>query len=490
MSDQQVKNIAIALKDVDPKVITAIASFSTNQEPSRVRKTVTSVLRSSKQAKLSARDIQEVSTLLSTSFAHFKEEEWDIEKELGKGAYGVVSLMKSKASSKKIATKKFINRNGINHDVVREVGCYSLLIATRSPMYLDIVQGVVFEPSKISIALRLANGTLYEYAMNINQKRRIEVFGNVYNLATNCLAYLHACDIIHADIKTRNMLAWWNTDLEITELVIADFGLASSRPDRIAYTPGFKAPEILDNEHEDAPFPDKTTDIWALGMSLIEFLTKNTWAYTYEEDAIPWKIVDQTGYHDQILSMLNHTPSERLKLDEPILTFPERDWITINPLMTTFDYRELFERYSIMKVSTATFVQAVDIFWRYYHLSDSDIDPQEYLSAALIIASKWGEEKIIQYSFFGIPIKQLQKIEREILETLNGLVFIPGLEGLISNLENIPQRFRKNVWKQFIPDPIAFNEVVRNYPTWKAILGVSIKFVQLNKLTSFASYTR
>jgi serine/threonine protein kinase len=251
------------------------------------------------------------------------------------------------------------------------------------------------------------------------------------------------------------MLAWWNADLEITELVIADFGLASSRPDRIAYTPGFKAPEIHDNEHEDAPSPDKTTDIWALGMSLIEFLTKNTWAYTYEEDDIPWKIVDQTGYHDQILSMLNHTPSERLKLDEPILTFPERDWSSL----VDVSYK-LFGEYLYLPVSTATFVQAVDIFCRFKNIAKD----RNSFRSSLTIASKWGE--LTPLSYYNSNEK---KIEREILENLNGLVFIPGLEGLISNLEKIPQRQRKKVWDQFVPDPIAFNEVVRNFKESSAV---------------------
>lgn len=447
-NDQQVKNIAIALKDFDPKVITAIATFSTHQDPSQVRKTVKNVLRSSQKVKLSAMETQEVTNLLSTSFAQFKEEEWDLEKELGKGSYGVVSLMKSKTSTRKIATKKFLNRNGINHDIIREIGCYSLLIAARVPMYMDIVQGISFEENKISIGLKLADGTLYDYATKINQKRRIEVFGDVYSLATNCLAYLHECDIIHADIKSRNMLAWWDENLEITKLIIADFGLASSRPDRIAYTPGFKAPEILDNDYEDSPLPDKSTDVWAMGMTLIEFLTKKTWDYTYEADEVPWNIVDQTGYGNQIRSMLNHTPSERLKLEEPLLIFPERDW------SSNLVFTGLGKAFSKTTVSTATFVQAVDILCRFAHIANP---ASANFNAALIIASKWGEFEPLTYKK-----PSDREIEREMLSALKGLVFFPGLEGLIENINKLSIPHRKMVWDQFVPDPIAFNEIVKN----------------------------
>lgn len=61
------------------------------------------------------------------------------------------------------------------------------------------------------------------------------------------LWYIHSKNCIHRDLKPENML--FKTLNEDTDIVIADFGLASFLNEEIIFkrcgTPGFVAPEIL-----------------------------------------------------------------------------------------------------------------------------------------------------------------------------------------------------------------------------------------------------
>lgn len=90
------------------------------------------------------------------------------------------------------------------------------------------------------------------------------------------LAYLHAHDIVHRDIKPDNIL-----QNEEGVYVISDFGLSHSlraslqrvsgecNSNPLSGTIGYMAPELFDND----PKAVKASDIWALGVSLYEVAT-------------------------------------------------------------------------------------------------------------------------------------------------------------------------------------------------------------------------
>ena len=83
------------------------------------------------------------------------------------------------------------------------------------------------------------------------------------------LAFIHSFNIMHRDLKPENIL-FMTKDLE--SLKIADFGLAQSC-DQHPYTypkcgtPGFVAPEILEQDSEFAKY-SVVCDIFSAGVIL------------------------------------------------------------------------------------------------------------------------------------------------------------------------------------------------------------------------------
>lgn len=79
------------------------------------------------------------------------------------------------------------------------------------------------------------------------------------------LAYAHSSNVIHGDLKPRNILL-----TKTEEVKISDWGLgkvATSSSKSLGYTPGYAAPEQVRKES-----PDKMTDVYQLGLVFYEML--------------------------------------------------------------------------------------------------------------------------------------------------------------------------------------------------------------------------
>lgn len=64
----------------------------------------------------------------------------------------------------------------------------------------------------------------------------------------SAMAYLHSLGIVHRDIKPENLLVELDADGQVTELKLADFGLACEVVQpllAVCGTPTYVAPEIL-----------------------------------------------------------------------------------------------------------------------------------------------------------------------------------------------------------------------------------------------------
>jgi len=95
---------------------------------------------------------------------------------------------------------------------------------------------------------------------------------------TSGLTYLHSVNLLHRDLKSMNVLI--SHDKQTAKL--CDFGMTRLKLDNSSIqtqryfcgTPQWMAPELFNNEK-----PDKSTDIYALGMTFFEILTRT----------VPWK---------------------------------------------------------------------------------------------------------------------------------------------------------------------------------------------------------
>ncbi|KNC51201.1 STE/STE20/FRAY protein kinase [Thecamonas trahens ATCC 50062] len=100
------------------------------------------------------------------------------------------------------------------------------------------------------------------------------VIAAVLYQALSGLAYLHASDLIHRDIKSSNLLLAADGRVLVADLGAARLSWgAYSRSRTLAGSPCFMAPEVLQVVLEGSTGYDTKADIWSLGIMAIELAT-------------------------------------------------------------------------------------------------------------------------------------------------------------------------------------------------------------------------
>jgi serine/threonine-protein kinase len=116
----------------------------------------------------------------------------------------------------------------------------------------------------------------------------------------NVLAYVHQKQAIHRDIKPANIIRRWDNG----QLCLIDFGAVQdvssdlTAPTTVVGTPGYHAPEQAEGA---ATF---SSDIYALGMTAIQFLTGQYPLHLPKNDAneVVWQ--DLTDISDRLAAIL------------------------------------------------------------------------------------------------------------------------------------------------------------------------------------------
>ncbi|KAJ4794381.1 hypothetical protein LUZ62_045627 [Rhynchospora pubera] len=128
------------------------------------------------------------------------------------------------------------------------------------------------------------------------------------------LVYLHDRDVIHCDIKARNVLIGSNGCAKI-----ADFGCAKRgytfKKEPVRGTPIFMAPEVARGEEQGKP-----ADIWALGCMIIEMATGGS---PWEDVSDPISAMHRIGFSDEVLVMPSWLSEEAKDFLSKCL---RRDW--------------------------------------------------------------------------------------------------------------------------------------------------------------------
>jgi len=206
------------------------------------------------------------------------EDTYEDEGLIGEGTYGEVFLVSK--DGKRYASKisDFRERNG---STLRELRLLSYFSETSSQSHPNIISLVDFIPGdNFEIVLELAEGDLSKLATwNFTERRKKMI---LYQLAKG-LDEMHSNDVVHADIKSANIL-YTTCESGISQIegekdmrvMYSDFGVSSfgtcpgesDNSDNAAYTLWWRPPENLLGFSYSF-----SADIWALGCTFYEIVT-------------------------------------------------------------------------------------------------------------------------------------------------------------------------------------------------------------------------
>lgn len=252
-------------------------------------------------------------------------ENWKIGPKLGSGAFGVVYLCFDHETGRELAVKQ-VKLDGVNAEVSKEARALENELALlRNFQHERIVQyyGGRVEPKEITIFMEyMSGGSVYDVIQKYGALTE-QVAGKYTRQVLEGLAFLHMNVIVHRDIKGANVLRDNNGNVKL-----GDFGTSKRLQtintmmtsscqgcNTLTGTPYWMAPEVINGESYG-----RKADIWSLGCTVVEMLTKKPpWAHletmaaiykiATEEQPIPSNISKQTL--DFLKLTFRRVPAER-----------------------------------------------------------------------------------------------------------------------------------------------------------------------------------
>ncbi|CAF1092679.1 unnamed protein product [Rotaria sp. Silwood1] len=201
--------------------------------------------------------------------------------QIGEGGFGTVYIG-SYREYKEVGIKDVNSK--LSADALAEANILKTLTHPNIIQYIDIVQ----TPNQTSIIMEFIDGgSLYNYIKRTTQSLTYwKVTRQMMIDVAHGMAYLHSQHIVHADLKSLNVLLRHNYSA-----VICDFGLARTIADSRAVTTCYVrgtviwfAPELCFDRPERSSFQ---SDVWAYGCILLEIISqKIPWEDDYSNDNV------------------------------------------------------------------------------------------------------------------------------------------------------------------------------------------------------------
>jgi serine/threonine-protein kinase 24/25/MST4 len=189
--------------------------------------------------------------------------------KLGKGSFGEVYHGVEIETGKDVAIK--ILDLDINDDDLNDISKEISILSNCDSMYITRYHGAFLCGSKLWIIMDYAGGGSLRSIIKSGVFNEAAI-GVIMAQVLNALVYLHkSASIIHRDIKAANILL-----TEDGSVKLCDFGVAGQlsqsilRRNSFVGTPYWISPEIIKRSQYDYK-----TDIWSLGITVIELATGN-----------------------------------------------------------------------------------------------------------------------------------------------------------------------------------------------------------------------
>ena len=404
-----------------------------------------------------------------------KSVQYHLKQVIGRGSYGVVYKAINKHTDQVVAIKEIVYENDEElNDIMAEI---SLL---KNLNHHNIVKyhGFIRKSYELYILLEYcANGSLRRL-ISRSSTGLSENESKTYVTQTLLgLKYLHGEGVIHRDIKAANILLSADNTVKL-----ADFGVSTivnSSALTLAGTLNWMAPEILGNRGAST-----LSDIWSLGATVVEMLTKNPPYHNLTDANIYYAVENDTYYPpssfseslkdflskcfvknmykrptaDQLLKHVWITSTESTKADK-LNKFKEN--FTDADYHWDADFQEETLDISPSKISLATAPAA----WAENN-QEADLMPatESQLLSQLKSSSKpMGD----LYMFFGVC--SLENIADTIIECLSRTTVGPQLIATIGSIfsfdtQNNHSRLRlKFISMGGVPSIIKFEHIVKEF---------------------------
>lgn len=193
---------------------------------------------------------------------------YDLEVPIGQGGFGVVHAARSRETGDLVAVKMMERQATSRDKYLQEVAI--LADVGGKCNIVDLCDAFETKESFVMVMEYVDGGELFEHLLESGVFEEDRAQKLVVELC-HALSYLHANDVVHADIKPENILVGERENGEMLVRLI-DFGLAYRQHDeseRQLSTTGsigtlaYAAPEYLSRQESDS-----SVDIWALGVVL------------------------------------------------------------------------------------------------------------------------------------------------------------------------------------------------------------------------------
>ncbi|XP_076036081.1 serine/threonine-protein kinase Chk1-like [Oratosquilla oratoria] len=248
----------------------------------------------------------------------FETSDWSVVRELGRGAFGSVQLLKNRKAQELVARKEApasskpsLVREAVIHVQLRHENIVRLVCWTKTS-------------DKVFLIMEYCSGGTLFYAID---KLLQEDVGRYFSQLMSAVNYLHSRGVAHRDLKPENLLLTEEGVLKVADLGFAAVFIVNGKEvklkERVGTRP-YMAPEILRSRKYAGP----PTDLWACGVILFNMVSKNyPWRIADPQDSnykkwadqdvvlrqMPkWKKINESPWRTHLEALLSSDPQERL----------------------------------------------------------------------------------------------------------------------------------------------------------------------------------
>ena len=197
--------------------------------------------------------------------------DYQIIKEIGKGAYGTVYTANEKKTGKILAIKQI----DLETDWLPLLSEINMVIGLSHESIVNYFT-YFFEESKLWLVMEYCDGgSLSDIMKTLKKPLSEHEVSAVLRSVINSLIYVHSLGRIHRDIKAGNLLVTSKGVVKLCDFgVSAQLDEARQRTGTVVGSPYWMAPEIM-NSQKDGLGYDKKVDVWSLGITALELINGN-----------------------------------------------------------------------------------------------------------------------------------------------------------------------------------------------------------------------